>query len=34
MLTQYDAVISAAIADLGITLADAHAIQRHLENGD
>jgi DNA-binding transcriptional LysR family regulator len=34
MLTQYDAVIATAIADLGITLAYAHAIQRHLENGD
>ena len=34
MLTQSDAVISAAIADLGITLAYAHAIQRHLENGE
>jgi DNA-binding transcriptional LysR family regulator len=34
ILNQYDAVISAALAGLGITLAYGHAIRRHLDRGE
>ena len=34
VLSQYDAAISAAIDDLGVTLAYAHGIRRHLAAGE